>query len=173
MPCKQLTNHSPCISLVARMAIFTSAAAFDADPTWWITRTENWVLAEYASGLICASLIHLKPLVKTLLPFLLGDIHENTKDVERALPKCHHHTYSQLSRGFGRKYGYISQSWLSASLRSKGSGGTIETNGMVKVTTQFEDDGGTPPRTPEKALTWPPAGFDGADASLLRNSSPV
>ena len=34
--------------------------------------TRNWIATEYCSGLICASLIHLKPLIERLLPGLLG-----------------------------------------------------------------------------------------------------
>ena len=34
--------------------------------------TRNWIAIEYCSSLICASLIHLKPLLERLLPSLLG-----------------------------------------------------------------------------------------------------
>lgn len=33
---------------------------------------QTWEAIEYCTGLICASLIHLKPLIKTLMPGLLG-----------------------------------------------------------------------------------------------------
>lgn len=161
---------------MVRLSIFTSAAAFNADPTWWITKTENWVLAEYSSGLICASLIHLKPLAKKLLPFLLGDTPGSTQEVERALPQFREREFYQLSRGFGRKHRFISRPlvpWISTSLRSKGSGGTTEIDGMVKVTTQFEGDYEKPPRSPDKAFTWSPKELDRIDTRLLRNSSPV
>ena len=172
---RKLTIHSPCVSLIARLSIFTSVSALESDPTWWISNTENWVLAEYCSGLICASMIHLKPLVKMLLPFLLGDTREHSKDVEPALPRFRNRTYFQLSQRFEREYGYVSRSWISARSRSTASGVTTEINGMIKVTTELEieEDCNRQPREPDRVLTWPPKDCERPEAILLRHTYPV
>lgn len=173
-----LTIHSPCVSLVARLSFFTSAAVFDSSPSWWIVKTEDWVLAEYSSGLICASLIHLKPLVQRLLPSLLGDSREHFKDVQTGLPRYRNRTYLQLSRPLGRRSGYVSRSWVAAGLNSKGSGGTTETDGIVKVISQLEleeDCETSQPRSPDRVLTRPPTEGDRppSETILLRHTSPV
>ncbi len=41
--------------------------------------TRNWIAIEYCSGLICASLIHLRPLIERLLPILLGTSREKSR----------------------------------------------------------------------------------------------
>lgn len=155
----KLTIHGPCASLVARLSFFTSSAVFDSNPSWWIVKTENWVLSEYSSGLMCASLIHLKPLVQRIIPSLLGDSREHLKDASPALPRHQNRSYSQLSRRLGREHGYVSRAWVAAGLHPKGSRGTTETDGIVNVINQleFEEDCETiQPRSPDRVLTWPP-----------------
>lgn len=133
------------------------------------------MLAEYCSGLICASLIHLKPLVKMLLPFLLEDTPKTSRDIEPALPRLRDRTYSQLSRRFEIQYGRLSRSWIAASSRSDGHGGTTEVNEMVEVMPQleFEDDYDGLPRSPQKVWTWAPKDYDKPEPILLRHVSPV
>lgn len=171
----RLTIHGPCVSLVARLSFFTSAAVFDSSPSWWIVKTEDWVLSEYSSGLICASLIHLKPLVQRLLPSLLGDSREHSKDVQPARRRHQNGPYLQLSRRLGREHGYVSRAWVAAGSHSMGSGGTTETDGIVKVICQleFEEDGEAPqPRSPDRVLTWPPTEINRPEA-VLGQTSPV
>jgi len=171
----RLTTHSPCVSLVARLSIFSSAAVFDSSPSWWIVKTEDWVLWEYSCGLICASLIHIKPLVQRLLPSLLGDSREHFKNVQPSLPPYQNRTYLQLSRRFGRGHGYVSRSWVAAGSQSKGSGGTTETDGIVRVISQleFEETCEIPqPRSPDRVLTWPPTESNRPEA-FVGHTSPV
>jgi hypothetical protein len=49
--------------------------------------TRNWIAIEYCSGLICASLIHLRPLIERLLPGLLGVTREDLNKSKPATQK--------------------------------------------------------------------------------------
>ena len=49
--------------------------------------TRNWIAAEYCSGLICASFIHLKPLIERLFPDILGRSSEGSKRSRPAAQK--------------------------------------------------------------------------------------
>lgn len=42
-----------------------------ADAAWFSVAAENWSIVEICSGIICASLVPVKPLVKLLVPFLV------------------------------------------------------------------------------------------------------
>jgi hypothetical protein len=45
------------------------------DPTWEAVLAHDWEAIEYCTGLICASLIHLKPLLLAIAPSVLGHTH--------------------------------------------------------------------------------------------------
>jgi len=49
-----------------------SQMSYRSDPTWNIIFVQTWEAIEYCSGLICASLIHLKLLIERITPSLLG-----------------------------------------------------------------------------------------------------
>lgn len=48
-----------------------SGQEFRADAAWFLVPAEIWAIVEIGSGVICASLVPLKPLVKLLVPFLV------------------------------------------------------------------------------------------------------
>lgn len=62
----------PCVAVVARLIPTTSPKVFQSDLTWWLITMQNWTAVEYGSGMICASLILLKPLIKIVFPSILG-----------------------------------------------------------------------------------------------------
>ena len=66
---------SPIASLIARLIkirnIKSSQEAYLSDPTWSVVFLQNWETVEYCSGMICASLIHLKPVIKAIGPIPL------------------------------------------------------------------------------------------------------
>lgn len=171
-----LINIRPCVSLIARLALFASVSQFSSDPTWWISKTENWVLAEYASGLICASLIHLKPLVKALVPCLLGPACEQTKEKMHILPLFCPRKYSVLSHPSDRRYGNSTRVWRSVSPRSADSEElSAEMRPMVRVTTrvEIEELPVRQVRSPDRVLTWAPKAADRPDTFVLRHTFPV
>ena len=49
--------------------------AGEYDPTWIVVSLQNWEAVEYCTALICASLIHLNPLIKIIATSILGFIH--------------------------------------------------------------------------------------------------
>ncbi len=74
---RRITNtevHRPCASLIARLVLSSnhkiSAAGFREDPTWYVVPMEDWAIVEICSGLIYASLLPLKPLIKIFVPWL-------------------------------------------------------------------------------------------------------
>jgi hypothetical protein len=43
------------------------------DPTYYIVDVQNWSCIEFTTGLVCASLPHLKPVLKLQWPRVFGD----------------------------------------------------------------------------------------------------
>ncbi|MCJ1275265.1 hypothetical protein MMC21_003066 [Puttea exsequens] len=66
----------PILSLVIRLTVThdsrKSYREYGADPTWNTVFVQNWEAVEYGSGLVCASIVHLKPLLRHLKPDSLG-----------------------------------------------------------------------------------------------------
>ena len=169
-----LIGTRPCASLIGRLVLFASVAEFSSDPTWWISKTENWVLAEYSSGLICASLIHLKPLVKTLMPCLLDSPRENSEKNMQVLPFFRERKYSEISHRSERRYGNLERVWRSSTPRSEHSNDLTEISPLVRVTTRVgvEELPSQTPRSPERVFTWAPKAKDRLDTFVLRHTFP-
>lgn len=80
--------------MIARIIPTTPPEVFSSDLTWWLVDMQDWVAVEYGSGMICASLILLKPLIKLLFPRLLGgSLHESP-----IVPAAAWHALSKRSR---------------------------------------------------------------------------
>ena len=71
-----ICSRSPILSLVIRLTVThdsrKSYREYGADPTWNTVFVQNWEAVEYGSGLVCASIVHLKPLLRHLKPDSLG-----------------------------------------------------------------------------------------------------
>ncbi|KAL9577381.1 MAG: hypothetical protein Q9212_006398 [Teloschistes hypoglaucus] len=76
----------PCVAVVARLIPTTPPEVFQSDLTWWLITMQNWTAVEYGAGMICASLILLKPLIKILFPNVLGRSALELRD--RGLAPC-------------------------------------------------------------------------------------
>ncbi|KAL8953738.1 MAG: hypothetical protein Q9222_000420 [Ikaeria aurantiellina] len=61
----------PCAAVITRIALPTTPQTF-VDFTWWLVELQNWGAVESGSGMICASLILLKPLIQIVSPKILG-----------------------------------------------------------------------------------------------------
>lgn len=70
----------PCVAVIARLIPTTPPEVFQSDLTWWLVTMQNWSAVEYGSGMICASLILLKPLIKIVFPNILGRSAHELKD---------------------------------------------------------------------------------------------
>lgn len=164
----------PCASLIARLVLFASAAEFSSDPTWWISKTENWVLAEYSSGLICASLIHLKPIVKMLIPCLLDSPHKLPENNRQVRPFFSERKYSRISHPSDRRYGNLARACRRSTLISEHGDDLTEIRPLVRVTARSEDEGllSQQPRSPERVLTWAPKTKDRSDTCAFRHTYP-
>ena len=57
------------------------SSVIQEDPTWSVVSLEDWAVVEVSSGLICVSLIPLKPLVKRFFPCLLGTSRRISEEV--------------------------------------------------------------------------------------------
>ena len=67
---------SPCASLIARLVLSfgngKQSTSLRQDPTWSAVTAEDWAIVEIGGGLICASLVPLKPLIHRMLPGLFS-----------------------------------------------------------------------------------------------------
>ncbi|KAI9834034.1 MAG: hypothetical protein M1819_003319 [Sarea resinae] len=64
-----------CVSSIIRLAVWFTVSdnlRQNPDATWNRVRISDWSCIEYTTGLICASLPHLKPLIVTLIPNLFS-----------------------------------------------------------------------------------------------------
>ncbi|KAL8871260.1 MAG: hypothetical protein Q9174_002871 [Haloplaca sp. 1 TL-2023] len=66
--------QGPCAAIIARLIPSTESEVFRTDLSWWLATVQNWIAVEYGTGMICCSLILLKPLVQLLFPRLLGGV---------------------------------------------------------------------------------------------------
>lgn len=56
----------PCGAVIARVIPNAPAEVFTSDFTWWLVSMQNWITVEYSTGMVCASLILLRPLLQML-----------------------------------------------------------------------------------------------------------
>ncbi|KAI5798913.1 hypothetical protein EDC01DRAFT_22741 [Geopyxis carbonaria] len=63
-----------CVASIVRLTTFygAKAAKTNYDPTYYGVDAQDWSCIEYCTGLICASLPHLKPLMARVLPRIFG-----------------------------------------------------------------------------------------------------
>ena len=65
-------DFRPCAAVIARVVPTSPPALYKSDLTWWLVESQDWIAVETGSGMICASLILLKPLINVLFPKVLG-----------------------------------------------------------------------------------------------------
>lgn len=70
------------------------------DPTWIVVSLQDWEAVEYCTALICASLIHLKPLAKIITTSILGPIHPTSPP--RGISECRSPAYLLDARASSR-----------------------------------------------------------------------
>ncbi|KAL8970336.1 MAG: hypothetical protein Q9183_001573 [Haloplaca sp. 2 TL-2023] len=92
--------QGPCAAIIARLIPSTESEVFRTDLSWWLATVQNWIAVEYSTGMICCSLILLKPLVQLLCPRLLGGTshrrtrgaavwHGHGEPAQARIPLCH------------------------------------------------------------------------------------
>lgn len=62
----QADHSRPCGAVIARIVPTAPPSVFNSDYTWWLVSMQNWIAVEYGTGMVCASLILLKPLFQLL-----------------------------------------------------------------------------------------------------------
>ncbi|MCJ1465700.1 hypothetical protein MMC07_004319 [Pseudocyphellaria aurata] len=91
-----MTYSRPCVSLIARIVLASrqrvSSQKVRADAAWFFAPAANGAIVEICFGLICASLIPLKPLVKTLVPSLV----KMSQAMTSGLRKCRSQVSAQV-----------------------------------------------------------------------------
>ena len=126
-------------------------------------------LAEYTTGLICASLVHLKPLIKKFVPHLLDSLHKETRNSNSAVQDTTPHVRHIHGHRDDRKYGYDT-----ATTSPDNGDGAHDCRGETTVPSTVTNPGSsTEPRIPEKVYSWAPRICHQPEASLIRHASPV
>lgn len=126
-------------------------------------------LAEYTTGLICASLVHLKPLIRRFVPHLLDSLHKETRRSNSAVQEATPYARRMHGRMDDRKYGYDT-----VATSPDNVDGAHDCRGEDSIPSTVTSPGSsTEPRIPEKVYSWAPRICHQPEASLIRHASPV